>query len=812
MIPKLFAFLGSAIEARAMLVVGAAVLITAGFAYGLRGLSFSTSQDTLIDSHSKVYQDNQRYQDAFGGEYVVALVEGDVRKMFEPDNLREIQGFIADVSKDANVHSVVSPLSAVEMGVEQAKSQAASAVTELAKRQDGAASAARAAAVAAGKPQAEVQAAEDAARQEALTAFLGERAADVERFMNVGELSINNPKFAEMVLFDGEGQPRPEVRDMVPDPQHALIVVRMKGSLPFDEQAETSGFVRERAHQMRLDGLTVLPTGGALLLKAINDGMRTDMILMSLVSVAVMIAVLYLVFKARWRLLSLPVVLAAAVWFFSVLGLASFDLTIVTISAMPILIGLGVDFAIQVHNRYDEERERADNRSALSATFASTGVALFLAAVAAGAGFSALQLSDVPMIRDFSLMLAIGTLILFVAALIVAGAALVIRDRRPAPHRTPRAAVPVDRVIDTVARRTTGQALPIMAAGLALLLVGLWADRHLTLQTDPERFISSDSPVLKDLQRLRQVTGSSGEIGFLVEAQDVRDPEVLAWLADGRGKLLDRHPELISGSSPASLVDSLLGRPPASRDEAASVLDGVPQELRRNVISDDGTEANLVFTVGNMSLAAEKKLVNTMVSELKPPAGVTASPGGLAVVGVATVDALGSNRTLMSVVALASIFAVLLVAFRSIALAAAALLPVLFALGLSTTALYLLGIELNPLTAVSGPLVIAMGTEFTVLLMSRYREERALGREPEEALAMTSERIGRAIFASGLTVIGGFGALMFAELPLLQDFGKVSALNMALSLASALVVLPPVLLWLDEQVGVAPREVEPARK
>ena len=221
-------------------------------------------------------------------------------------------------------------------------------------------------------------------------------------------------------------------------------------------------------------------------------------------------------------------------------------------------------------------------------------------------------------------------------------------------------------------------------------------------------------------------------------------------------------------------------------------------------MSDDGAKAALVFSVGRVSLDERRSLVNAMTADLSPPPGVTVAPGGLAVIGVATVDALGDRRTLMSVVAVAAIFVVLAVAYRSLALSAAALMPVLFALGSSATLLYVLGIELNPLTAVSGPLVIAMGTEFTVLLLSRYREERAAGQGPREALAMASERIGPAIFASGLTVIGGFGALIFADFPLLQDFGKVTALNISLSLASALVILPPILIWLDEEVGLAP--------
>jgi predicted RND superfamily exporter protein len=161
-------------------------------------------------------------------------------------------------------------------------------------------------------------------------------------------------------------------------------------------------------------------------------------------------------------------------------------------------------------------------------------------------------------------------------------------------------------------------------------------------------------------------------------------------------------------------------------------------------------------------------------------------------------DALSANRDLMSFVALTAIFLTLLAVFRNPVKALAPLFPVVLALGASAMLLYAVGIEYSPLTSISGPLIIAMGTEFNVLLMSRYFEERAAGVAPREAMAKASLRIGRAIMASGLTVMGGFAVLGLSQFPLLESFGKVTALNIGVSLLSTLVLLPPLLVWADE--------------
>src|SRR5205085_2298709 len=108
------------------------------------------------------------------------------------------------------------------------------------------------------------------------------------------------------------------------------------------------------------------------------------------------------------------------------------------------------------------------------------------------------------------------------------------------------------------------------------------------------------------------------------------------------------------------------------------------------------------------------------------------------------VDAISGNRDLMSLVAIGAILLALALVFRNPVKALAPLLPVVLALGASSALLYYSGIEYSPLTSISGPLIIAMGTEFNILLMSRYFEERSHGADPRTAMSMASLRIGRA--------------------------------------------------------------------
>jgi predicted RND superfamily exporter protein len=121
------------------------------------------------------------------------------------------------------------------------------------------------------------------------------------------------------------------------------------------------------------------------------------------------------------------------------------------------------------------------------------------------------------------------------------------------------------------------------------------------------------------------------------------------------------------------------------------------------------------------------------------------------------------------------------------------LVPVVFAVGASSLAIRLLGLELTPLTTVSAPLAIAITTEFSVLLAAGFHQELVRGVGADAALARAARRIGGAFVASGLTLLGGFVVLALAPMPLLVDFGVIVGIDVALALVSVLVVLPPLL-------------------
>jgi predicted RND superfamily exporter protein len=97
------------------------------------------------------------------------------------------------------------------------------------------------------------------------------------------------------------------------------------------------------------------------------------------------------------------------------------------------------------------------------------------------------------------------------------------------------------------------------------------------------------------------------------------------------------------------------------------------------------------------------------------------------------------------------------------------------------------------MSATLGALVIAISTEFSVLLSERFRQERHAGRDSVQALERTYRFTGSAVLASGITAIAGFGVLSLSSITMLRDFGLVTLIDLSVSLAGVLLVLPAVL-------------------
>ena len=805
-----WARLGRWLARRSGVVLGTVVALTVLLALGLPRLTFATGQDSYLNADTEVYTDNIEYQNLFGGQAMLTLFTAEdgrtVADLFTPENNAAMRALAERIKTNDGVAGVITPLTALEFTNNLVTPQTP------------------------GDPLSSVAAsillgAQETAATSGDTASADVRLADaaktLERLSAVPEQerTVDNPVWAEFLLTDSAGMIRPALRPFFPPPpggeptlenaRNAQMITRLAGNASIEAEGSAATAVQEATAATSIEGFTLLATGAPVLLKDINDYLRGGMLTLGGIALVVMLVVLAATFRVRTRLLPLLVTVIAIVWIFGLLGFVGFDLSLVTIAGLPILIGMGIDFAIQVHNRVEEELAVGSADDPFGTTARWLGPPLVVAVVAAVIAFVSMQVSEVPMVRDFGVMLAVGIVLLLVAGVVITIAVLGGRERRRPSPRHDFGDAPTERAVAWLGSLPQVTVIPLVIAAVALFGFGLVAEDAFEIESDPRRWVDQDSAVIADLETLESETGSTSELGVYIQADDVLTQPMVDFATQlGVDGLAESNGRLITASSiymTTYLLTDVPGAAPVipSAENVVATLAQAPPDIAKSVIADDGGAANLIFRVGPGSLADLKTLVDgiegALVTDLTPPPGASATPSGLAVVGVGLLENVEANRALLTYVALGVVALWLLVRYRSVARMLVALVPVIMAVGTSSLVVAVAGFKLSPLTTISGPLVIATCTEFASLILARYLEERRRGLSPKEASDTASARTGKAFVTSALTTVGGFAVLMFSSLPLLRDFGAIVALNVAVALLAALVVQPPVLVWMDER-------------
>ena len=878
------------------MVIALAVLLAIVGAVGAGSLKPNGEAETLVDRGSETFQQTEQFKSEFGDDAVVVLVKGDLRNLVLTENLGRLlilerclagtapAGEIArktptpevctELGEDRPARVVYGPATFLDQFTQQAgrlyqaQAQAALAQGEAAYRK------AYRFAIKEGFPRPQALAAAQAAQQGVETQFQQQVSELALRYGQSGLPSLDNPTFISSIVFDQRfagGVPKSKFSYLFPSAGSALISIRLRPELTETERGEAIDLIREAVRDPAFglrDG-SYLVSGVPVVVDGLTDEIRSEVVILLIAALVVMALVLALVFPPPLRLLPLLVALAASALAFGALALFGGSLTMASIAGLPVLIGLAVDYAIQLQARFNEFRRAGSSPTRAAAEAAAAGgPVIATACLASAAGFLVLLLSPIPMVRSFGVLLVVGVLLAFLLALTAGLAILSLTARAQATEGTEggtegqrgRAAAAFTALRSRAAARFEGVQLPlprrlrgarvqtedlgqkalaqsismpgkVLAAATVLALAGWIAGTRTEIVSDIRELVPSDLPELRDVDALQEETGVSGQVDVTVTADDLTDPEVVVWMADFRQRVLTRggftgefpscRDEEIQVCPAISLPD-LFGASdaPPTQERIQGVLSLLPPYFAQAVVEVDqdtgaiGDTALLSFGIRVMPFDEQKQLIDEIRSEIDPPGSEADPPPGLdvQVVGlpVLVADAnasLSSNRYLLTLVGLLAVGLVLFVVYRSPRRALIPLVPVVLAPGWSALILEAADVPLNPMSATLGALVIAIATEFSVLLSARYHEERAGGRSVGESLRLTYARTGTAVIASGLTAIAGFAVLAIAAplqalfggdaIRMLTEFGLVGVVDLVVALAGVMLVLPAVLVWAE---------------
>jgi predicted RND superfamily exporter protein len=270
----------------------------------------------------------------------------------------------------------------------------------------------------------------------------------------MGAVAQSNESFGVLLSesdTDGDGVPEENVRavldgfyDTAPDRADQLldrtadgeyvgaqIVVAVDGS---EEPSAVAEEMRAVGDVAEGEGNSVTVTGDAIVNELVQRQLATTTVEGLAVALVTVLAVLVIAFRykrssASLGALTLVPVLFGLSWILGAMFVVGLPFSFATALIGSIAVGLGVDYAIHMSERFSHELEDNDVETALEESVVGTGGALLGSAATTAGGFGVLAFAIVPVMQQFGLLIALTLVAAFVASVLVLPSLLVLWSR-----------------------------------------------------------------------------------------------------------------------------------------------------------------------------------------------------------------------------------------------------------------------------------------------------------------------------------------------------------------------------------------------
>jgi len=799
---KVFRGIGSLIEKKPLRTLLITIVIFSAFIAGVSNMTMATGNETLVKSDNEVFLSNQQMEESFGGDSILVLFTEETQgSLFTLENIRKMWNVEKQFQYEEDIFSIMSTASIVHQMTQMQSDEIKKQVLKLSEGLE------------------ELQTKMGGLAFGAL-ASAGDKVSEISRglatFHSKSDMMVadipGTQAELDNILYDENRQLRPLFANVVIDEKNSLMAIKLTGNLGSESKDEIADALAAALEKEGFIGVSYVMSGKPVLDSSLRGEMKINMIKMVALAVVLMLVVLGLVFKVRWRMLSLGIIMVSVIATIGLMGILSTPITMVSMAVFPILIGLGIDYSIQFHNRFEEEKS-------VKTTVSQIGKAVAIAVFATVLGFISLYASPVPKIQDFGKMLTIGVIISFLGSIFLLLPILFMRHKNDIQKEQPAvtAQVPATKeetILERALKRTTKNvirfSLPILVIVAVLSVMGFMADGDVGVETDIESFMPQNMQALKDIHLIRDTVGSTDQVILYMSDSEILTEENIQWTQQKTNYLEEKYSEIIvDAKSIDTLVSNLAPETGISLEDYIELAASLPRQQVEMFVNEGNTESVILLNIRHLAIDDLREFILQLKDDLADtPMKVQIT--GKSVLDVEMVNGLTSGRVKMTIIGLALVFAALFVIYKNPFKALIPILPVVMIIGMSGGIMYLLNIKYTPITATLGALVLGMGTEMTVMLLERYLEERKSGKDKLESMMITVMMIGKAIVASGLTTIGGFSVLMASEFIILRDFGFMTVINIALALFSTFIVLPAIILLLDRFI-ISRDEVEKIR-
>ncbi|MBI9014329.1 MAG: MMPL family transporter [Clostridiales bacterium] len=538
----------------------------------------------------------------------------------------------------------------------------------------------------------------------------------------------------------------------------------------------------------RYKTLDVGLTGGAFIQDLESDKIAFDSLFETLIVTILLILIVVIAFFGSLKLPALAMyplllgTLLAGACAYLIYG----SINMFSISFALLLMGLGIDFAVHILARYQEEKLNGKSLDdAVMIAKKSTGSSIVIGAITTAIAFGSFSIAKFKAFEQMGIISAIGLICLCLVMLILIPVLVRLFDKSSSKIRTKRMFAWLEHYTNWISKHGK-----LVVITILLICIGLFST---VMDTKMETELSAIYP--DDLPSLEWVE--------VVEEAFNHNINSLSLYVDDFESLV-RVVDELKNREDIKNVDSLLDYLPSHMTKKLTVvsrlddylktygmdlfteyqlkemtINDLPKEIKNNYIGKEGKLR--LEVVPNIDIYNQKDY-EVLMAAIKEIAG--RQPVGIPTIMNEVTLLVKEDMIKISIVCLIIVFVVAWIAFKKMKYAMLTVLPLILTLYFTLGILPLLKIQINVFSIAAFPLIIGIGIDSAIHLIHRLEDDSEL------LLSQKVSNTGKAIILTALTSIIGFGSLANINHPGMSNLGLTVVVGMAMSIVFTLTVIP----------------------
>ena len=531
-----------------------------------------------------------------------------------------------------------------------------------------------------------------------------------------------------------------------------------------------------------------------------REAMKTEKLRFQIIGY-VLSAILALIFF-RGLVMTLIATLPPAIGVFWTIGMLGFTherLNSLSMVIMPIILTM-IGFTNAAHIVFQFRRELSEGSSAkesMAASMRKLGLPCMLSALTTAAGFASLTVAEANMISDFGRDCAVGTLITFMAVVLL----LPLLGLLPFKHKieTEKKSLQLGsapgkefflRFIGLVIKRSKS----VVTVSVILTILFGW----LTSTLKPDMYLLNQLPDKSESgEALIEADKSLGGIQAIRivaewESDDSDPVPIIASIEE-----MIKEEKLLS--QPLSIRGVLSSLPGLGKDLSSRMplLKRAPPDLIKPLYRPELKKAVVITRIQDLGVAQYTPVYERLENKLKKlkakhPDYEFGLAGGA--VGWGRYVHRMLNDLARSLAAAAIIILIMItIAYRSLRIGLIAMIPNLFPLLACAAVLAAFELPLSLEIVCAFTICLGIAADDAIHFLSRYQAERKNGLNIDQALECSFLRVGQVLIATTVVMLCGLGSVLFSSLPMYRAFTAVACATLSTALIADLIILPALL-------------------